>query len=81
MPGRLKSRLRANAEVVVDLSIRADGSVADATIRSSSDRALDPIALEAVRQWRYKPIGASRPHAVQLVFAPQRNRPAARFSA
>lgn len=68
LPDRVRRRLQADGEVVVDFTIHPDGSVADAAVRSSSDRALDPIAIEAVRQWRYRPIAAAQAHAVQLVF-------------
>ena len=54
--------------MVVRFTVNPDGSVADVAVRSSSDRALDPIALDAVSQWRYKPIAAAQPHAVELVF-------------
>ena len=40
----------------------------DVAVRSASDKALGPIAVQAVRQWRYKPIAAARSHSVQLVF-------------
>ena len=70
VPARLRGRLRGNAEVVIDLKILADGSVAEAIVRSASDKALEPLALEAVRQWRYKPASEGQVHAVQLVFAP-----------
>lgn len=68
VPERVRSRLRGAPEVVLDLLVRADGSVGAATVRSSTDKALDPLALAAVRQWRYKPIAEDQPHAVQLVF-------------
>lgn len=70
LPSRLRTRLRGSPQVVVDLMILADGSVADATVRSSSDKALETLALDAVRQWRYKPGSETQAHAVQLVFAP-----------
>ena len=54
--------------VVLDLLVRADGSVGEATVLSSTDKALEPLALAAVRQWRYKPIAEDQPHAVQMVF-------------
>ena len=68
VPERVRSRLRGVPEVVLDLLVRADGSVGEATVRSSTDKALEPLALAAVRQWRYKPIAEDQPHAVQLVF-------------
>jgi TonB family protein len=68
VPERVRNRLRGAPEVVLDLLVRADGSVGEATVRSSTDKALEPLALAAVRQWRYKPIAQDQPHAVQLVF-------------
>lgn len=65
---RLRRRLKGDGEVVVEFTIRADGSVADPAVRSASDKVLEEAALEAVRQWRYQPIPAAQPHAVQLVF-------------
>jgi len=68
LPERVRRRLQADGEVVVQFTVNADGSVADASVRSSSDRALDAISLEAVRQWRYRPVASAQTHAVQLVF-------------
>ncbi len=68
LPDRLRRRLRDDAEVVVQFTVGLDGSVLDASVRSSSDRVLDPVALDAVRQWHYRPIATAQAHAVQLVF-------------
>ncbi len=68
LPDRLRRRLQGEAAVVVKFTVNPDGSVADVAVRSSSDRALDTIALDAVSQWRYKPIATAQPHAVELVF-------------
>lgn len=65
---RLRRRLKRDGEVVVEFTVRADGSVADPVVRSASDTALEEVALDAVRQWRYQPIPAAQPHGVQLVF-------------
>ncbi len=48
---------RANVEgtVVIAFTVRADGSVGELTIRQSQNRSLNPLALEAVRRWRFKP--------------------------
>ena len=54
--------------MVVNFTVNPDGSVADVAVRSSNDRALDPIAIDAVQQWRYQPIAVAQSHAVQLVF-------------
>ncbi len=68
LPERVRARLRGTPEVVLDLRVRADGSIGEASVRSSTDKALEPLALAAVRQWRYQPIAEEQPHAVQLVF-------------
>ena len=68
LPDRLRRRLRDDGEVVVQFTVGLDGSVVDASVRSSSDGALDAVALDAVRQWRYRPIATAQAHAVQLVF-------------
>ena len=68
LPDRVRRRLQGEAAVVVKFTVNPDGTVADVAVRSSSDRGLDAIALDAVSQWRYKPIAAAQPHAVELVF-------------
>jgi TonB family protein len=68
LPERIRRRLQADAEVVVNFTVNPDGSVTEPSVRSSSDRSLNEIALDAVRQWRYRPIAAAQGHAVQLVF-------------
>lgn len=68
LPDRLRRNLQADGDVVINFTVNRDGSVADASVRSSSDTALEPIALDAVRQWRYKPIADARSHSAKLVF-------------
>lgn len=72
VPDRVRRRLPADAEVVLEFTVNPDGSVADLNVRSASDRALEQIAIDAVRQWRYQPIAAAQAHVVQLVFKQQR---------
>jgi TonB family protein len=67
LPSSVMRRLRSDMEVVVAFTVNADGSVSDVAIRSSPLKALDASVIEAVRQWRYEPIGEARAHAVQLV--------------
>lgn len=68
LPQRLRSRLKPNTEVTVVFKVNVDGSVSDLDIRATGNRSLDPIVLDAVRQWRYDPVPEARIHAVQLVF-------------
>jgi TonB family protein len=68
VPARLRGRVRANSEVTVTFRINPDGSVSDVDVRNTSNKALDPVVLDAVKQWRYEPVAEARIHAVQLVF-------------
>lgn len=67
MPRRLIGKVRGEVQVHVAFTVQADGRVADAAVRRSSHPPMDAAILEAVRQWRYEPIAAARPHEVQLV--------------
>lgn len=52
----LSRRLREQGRVLLDVLIRADGSVGEVRLkRSSGFPRLDQAALEAVRRWRYLP--------------------------
>jgi TonB family protein len=68
IPARIRSRLRPSSEVTVAFKVQTDGSVSNVGIRATNARALDPVVLEAVRQWRYDPVPEEREHVVQLVF-------------
>jgi TonB family protein len=68
IPARIRGRLRPTSEVTVAFKVQPDGSVSQAAIRATNARALDPVVLEAVRQWRYDPVPEEREHVVQLVF-------------
>lgn len=65
---RVRRKLRGDGEVVLDFTVNPDGSVSGVAVRSATDRALEPAALEAVGKWRYLPIAAAQSHGVQLVF-------------
>ncbi len=69
-PARLFRRGAQRTEVVVELTLRVDGSVADAAVRRSPNPELDSAVLEAVRQWRYEPQPVTRQHLVRLVVSP-----------
>ncbi len=66
-PRTLLGKLRGEVQVVVSFTVRPDGSVVEPVVRSSSHPQMDDAVLEAVRQWRYRPIAAPRGHEVQLV--------------
>lgn len=67
VPPAVMRRMRSDVNVVIGLTVNADGSVSDVVIKSNPMKALDTAIIDAVRQWRYNPIGESRTHAVQLV--------------
>lgn len=70
LPRSLIGKLRGEILVVVGFTVRADGTVAEPVIRSTSHPQMDEAVLEAVKQWRYQPITAPRAHEVQLVLRP-----------
>jgi protein TonB len=52
----LSRRLREEGTVVLDILIRADGSVGEIKLKTSSGfKRLDDAAIHAVKRWRYKP--------------------------
>lgn len=67
MPRQWIGKLRGELQVHIAFTVNADGTVAGAAVRRSSHPQLDASVLDAVRQWRYEPISAPRPHEVQLV--------------
>ena len=68
LPDRVRRRLQGDGEVVLDFVVNPDGTVRDVAIRSASDKALETVAIDAVRQWRYEPIATAHAHGAQLVF-------------
>ena len=68
LPERILSRMRRDGEVTLVFKVNPDGSVADLNVQASNSAVLDAIVLDAVRQWRYKPIAQARTHRVQFVF-------------
>ena len=66
-----KLRARSNADVAVVFTVNTDGSVSNIFVRSNPDKVLDPIVVDAVRQWRFEPIAAPREHSVVLTVSPQ----------
>jgi TonB family protein len=48
---------RINGQVVLDAIIHADGTIGDVTLLRSTNEAFTRSAIDAVKQWKYTPIG------------------------
>jgi TonB family protein len=70
LPPRLQRRGARRVEVVVALTIGADGTVRDVALPSGTAADLEAAVREALYQWRYEPQPEARQHSVQLVFGP-----------
>lgn len=55
-------------EVEAELSLRADGSVAEVTLVSPVPRTWQRFITTALEQWRYEPVGSPRMHRVHVSF-------------
>ena len=63
--------LGRNAVVAVDLTIRADGSVASVAMIGQPARGLQRALSAALEQWRFEPLPSQRVHRVELLFNTQ----------
>jgi predicted P-loop ATPase/GTPase len=72
IPVRVQDDVGRIGEVSVDLTIRADGSVAAVTVLPPAPRQIQRFVVAALEQWRYEPLPAERVHRVQLVFNSER---------
>lgn len=68
IPPRVMLMGLAVNEVAAELSLRADGTVAEVNLLPPVPRAWQPYIIEALRQWRYEPLPGARAHRVQLIF-------------
>ncbi|MDP2004309.1 MAG: hypothetical protein Q8K45_01425 [Rubrivivax sp.] len=68
IPARLLEQGPRVAEVEVELSLRADGTVAEVTLVPPVPRAWQRLIITALEQWRYEPMASPRTHRVRLVF-------------
>jgi hypothetical protein len=69
IPAAVRSRIGPLREVIADLSLRADGSVAGVELGRDTPRAAVRYLTQAFEQWRFAPLPEARVHRVQLVFA------------
>jgi Meckel syndrome type 1 protein len=67
IPQRLLDDIGRSVEVTVDVTIRADGSVAGVAVMQPAPRTLVRYIVAAVERWRFEPLPGERVHRVQLV--------------
>jgi TonB family protein len=65
-PGVVKRVHKGNVEVRFEVD--PDGTVSDAVVVQTSNSHLNEAAIDAIRQWRFKPTPMSHTAAVNLVF-------------
>jgi TonB family protein len=70
LPSYLLRRGARRIELVVEMVVNADGSVRDVALPESPGSAIEESVVAAVRQWRFEPQPAARPHLVRLVVTP-----------
>ncbi len=68
VPQRVLQDIAVNTAVIVDLSLRADGTVAAVNVVPPVPRQLVRIIAAALEQWRFEPLPAARVHRIELVF-------------
>ena len=68
IPVRLMGDSGRVNEVQADLSLRADGTVAEVALLSPVPRSWKTYIVAALGKWRFEPMGAARVHRIQLVF-------------
>lgn len=72
VPQRVLQDIAFNTAVLVDLSLRADGTVAAVNVVPPAPRQLTRIIAAALEQWRFEPLPAARVHRIELVFNAER---------
>ena len=68
LPQRVLDELGRNATVLVDLTIRADGSVANVAMVSQGPRQLLRFLMPSLSQWKFNALPTERVHRIELVF-------------
>ena len=70
IPARLLRDTGGVNEVLADLSLRADGTVAEVQLISPYPRSWRSYLVAALEQWRFEALASARVHRIQLVFGP-----------
>lgn len=68
IPPRLRAENQRVSEVLADLTLRADGSVAAVALLPPIPRSWQRYLVAALEQWRFDSLPAGQVHRVQLVF-------------
>ncbi len=68
IPPRLLNEAGRVSEVLADLSLRPDGTVAAVTVLPPAPRQWQRYIVAALEKWRFEPLPSARTHRVQLVF-------------
>lgn len=68
LPRTVLDGMSGNTDVVIDLTIRADGSVAAVTLLPPIPRQLQRYIVSALEKWRFAPLPAPSVYRVNLVF-------------
>lgn len=72
VPQRVLDDLGRNAAILVDLTLRADGSVASVDLASPAPRGLLRLLTPSLEQWKFAPLLAQRTHRIELLFNVER---------
>ena len=70
IPDRLMARVTVPTRYNLQVDIQPDGSVSAVQWRSGGIKSLEPLVLDAVRQWRYAPMNQPVRQTVELVIRP-----------
>jgi TonB family protein len=70
IPINVTDRIGRIGEVMVDLTIRPNGTVSEVTVLPPTHRLVQRYVVAALQQWRFEPLPAERLHRVQLIFKP-----------
>jgi TonB family protein len=68
IPERVVDQAGGRRDVVVEFTIRPDGTTADISLLPPSPRQFQRFVVDAVTQWRYAPLSEARRMRVQIVF-------------
>jgi hypothetical protein len=72
LPQRILEEMGRNATVLVDLRLRADGSVASVELASPAPRGMLRLLAPTLEQWKFAPLTSQRTHRIELLFNVER---------